>query len=149
MTDSVLGSVRPQFRALATTLLPETRTLDGSAWQRAESIIEAMLDDRPPDVRRKVGRFIRLANVLPILRYGRTFVRLSEPRRSRFIQALEEAPILAVRRGVWGLRTLVSMGYVGQDPNRDAGAATLRPQGWSSPPRARRRSRGVGTGTRE
>lgn len=118
VTDSVLAPVRSQFRALATTLLPETRTLDSAAWLRTEAIIDEMLGDRPPQTRRQVERFVRFANVLPVLRYGRTFVGLSEPHRTRFVATLEQAPFLAVRRGVWGLRTLVCMGVYGQDPTR-------------------------------
>jgi hypothetical protein len=132
VTDSVLAPVRPQFRALATALMPETRTLDGVAWQRTEAVIDAMLEDRPPQTRRQVGRFIRLANVLPVIRYGRTFTELSQSRQARVVDALESAPFLSVRRGVWGLRTLVSMGVYGQDPTGSA-----RPT-WSDRPRSRR-----------
>lgn len=132
MTDSVLMSVRPQFRALATTLLPEIRALDSVGWQRTEALIESMLVDRPPEVRRQVRRFIRIANLLPVFRYGSTFVRLPEARRARFLQALERAPVLAVRRGVWRLRTLVCMGYHGQDPSRRYDPLSGRPN-WSRP----------------
>ncbi len=112
--------------------MPETRTLDGVAWQRTEDVIDAMLEDRPPQTRRQVGRFIRLANALPLIRYGRTFTELSESRRARVVDVLESAPFLSVRRGVWGLRTLVSMGVYGQNLTGSATPA------WSDRPRARR-----------
>ena len=140
MTDSVLAPVRSEFRALATALMPETRNLDGVAWQRTEAVIDAMLEDRPPEARRQVGRFIRLANVLPVLRYGRTFTGLSPEHRERVVDALESAPLLAVRRGVWSLRTLVSMGVYGQD------ATAVHPI-WADRPTARRPRTGDSGGT--
>jgi hypothetical protein len=139
VTDSVLASVRPQFRALASTLLPETRELDGSAWEKAESVMEAMLESRTPEARRQVSRFIRLANVLPVLRYGTTFIRLSESRQAAFLGALEKAPILAVRRGVWGLRTLVCMGYHGRSCDTGPVSAEHEPPSHWEPGRRRRR----------
>lgn len=132
MSDSVLTPVRRQFRALAITLVPEIRALDAAAWRTAEEIIDTMLRERSPSVRRQVGLFVRALNLLPVLRYGHTFLRLDEGRRLRFVQALEHAPLLAVRRGVWGLRTLVFMGYYAQTGVRASLGYRAHPGAWTA-----------------
>lgn len=130
-TDSVLAPVRASFRALAEGLLPETRNLDSRGWQRAEEIIEGALADRPVSVRRQIRLFIRVVTVLPIVRHGRSLARLSPDGRTRFLQKLQNAPVLMLRRGVWGLRTLVFMGYYAQEPIREALGYRARAEGWA------------------
>jgi hypothetical protein len=127
-----LAPVRAPFRALAEGLLPETRDLDPPGWQRAEEIIEGALADRPASVRRQIRLFIRVASLLPIARYGRPLASLSLERRTRFLQGLQNAPVLMLRRGVWGLRTLVFMGYYAQEPVREAIGYRARPEGWAA-----------------
>lgn len=132
VTDSVLAPVRSSFRALAEGLLPEVRDLDEAGWRRAEEIVEGALVDRPASVRSQIRLFIRVANLLPIFRYGRPLGGLSLDRRTRFLQGLQNAPVLMLRRGVWGLRTLVFMGYYAQEPVREAIGYRARAQGWSA-----------------
>jgi hypothetical protein len=126
-----LAPVRAPFRALAEGLLPETRDLDAAGWQRAEEIIEGALADRPASVRRQIRLFIRAANLFPIARYGRSLAGLSPDRRTRFLQSLQNAPVLMLRRGVWGLRTLVFMGYYAQEPIREALGYRAGAEGWA------------------
>lgn len=65
--------------------------------------------------------FVRALDLLPLLRFGRTFRALDRQRRTQFLLAVQDAPLLLVRRGFWGLRTLVFMGYYG----RAGAAATI------------------------
>lgn len=131
-TDSVLAPVRAPFRALAEGLLPEMRDLDARGWQRAEEIIEGALADRPASVRRQIRLFIRVANLLPVARHGRFLAALPPERRTRFLQGLQNARMLTLRRGVWGLRTLVFMGYYAQQPVREALGYRAGPDGWAA-----------------
>jgi len=136
VSDSVLQPIRAPFRALARTLLPEMDALDSDGWRRAEDIIETMLADRPPEVRRQIGLFIRVANLLPLFRYGRPFTRLGPVRRLAFLEALQNGRVLKLRQGVWGLRTLVFMGYYGQDDVRAGLGYGASPLGWEGAGRA-------------
>jgi hypothetical protein len=111
MSDAVLAPVRGTFRALAQTFVPESEALDGPGWSAAEAIVEQALAERPAGVRRQVGLLIRVLEVLPLLRWGRRFSALDAPTRLRFLQALQGSPVLLLRRGIWGLRTLALMGY--------------------------------------
>ena len=106
-----LASLRPCFRALTSTFVPEAAGLDERGWAEAEAIVETFLASKSESVRRQVALLVRLLQLLPILRWGRPFTALDAGRRTRFLGALQDAPLLLLRRGIWGLRTLAFMGY--------------------------------------
>jgi len=116
----VLAPVHSYFRAIVTTFVPEAKDLDERAWAEFEAIVERFLATRPDSVRRQVVLLVRLLQLLPVLRWGRPFTALSAERRLRFLAALQDAPLLLLRRGVWGLRTIAFMGYYART---DAAAA--------------------------
>jgi hypothetical protein len=99
------------FRALAATFVPEAGALDERGWVEAEAIVERFLRTRPAAIQRQLRLLIRLLDLLPLFRYGRRFRTLDAARRLRFLEAAQNAPVLLLRRGVWGLRTLSFMAY--------------------------------------
>jgi len=99
------------FRAVATTVVPEAGTLDAEGWLAVEAIIERTLADRPAKIRRQLRLFLRTIDLLPVARTGRRFRALGPERRREVLERLERSRLLLVRRGFWGLRTLVFMGY--------------------------------------
>jgi len=129
---SVLAAVRPAFRAIATTVVPEAASLDADGWMELERIVELALTSRPPRLQLQLVILIRASEWLPLLRYGRRFTRLASERRARVLAALQESPLLLLRRGFWGLRTLALMGYYA----RPAAAASIGyradPRGWEA-----------------
>lgn len=106
-----LDAVRHVFRAVARTVVPECADLDAEGWGELESTVEDALADRPPEMRRQLRLLLRAVQWLPVLRWGRRFTSLDARRRQRLLAALQDAPLLLARRGFWGLRTLVFMGY--------------------------------------
>ena len=128
------GRLGPAFRALAGTIVPDAAALDTAGWQSLETVIARALRDRPAALRRQLGVFIRVLNVLPLLRWGRTFERLDATRRVRFLRAVERAPLLLVRRGFWGLRTLIYMGYYGRPETHAALGYRAVRRGWLEHP---------------
>jgi hypothetical protein len=121
VSERLLPHVRPVFRAVATTVVPEAQRLDGASWDELERIVEDALADRPERLRRQLRLLIYVIDWLPVLRWGRRFRSLAPARRTRLLGALQNAPFLLLRRGFWGLRTLVLMGYYA----RPAAAAAL------------------------
>lgn len=113
-----LDPVRPVFRAVARTVAPGTRRLDESGWYELEEIVEDALSSRPPEMRRQLRILLRAVEWVPVLRWGRRFTSLGAGRRERFLAGLQDAPLLLLRRGFWGLRTLVFMGYWGREEAR-------------------------------
>ena len=99
------------FRALAATFVPEAGALDERGWVEAEAIVERFLRTRPAAIQRQLRLLIRLLDLLPLFRYGRRFRTLDAARRLRFLEATQNAPVLLLRRGIWGLRTVAFMAY--------------------------------------
>ncbi len=132
--QSLLGPVRPAFRALAGTIVPAAASLDEGQWGELEAIVEDYLSRRPAKLRRQLQLFVRVLQLLPLARYGKPFTALDAERRRRFLGAIQDAPVLLVRRGFWGLRTMVYLGYY----NRAAAAAEIgyraHVRGWEARP---------------
>ena len=125
--------VRPIFRAVVSTVVPEASRLDEPGWRELESLVEAALRDRPAAMHRQLRSFLRAIQWLPVLRYGRVFTALPEERRTQFLSHLEDHGIELVRCGFWGVRTLAFLGYYGRlEAVRAIGyAADVR--GWGAP----------------
>ncbi len=124
--------MNPIFRAVITTVVPDAATLDAAAWSDIDTIVTSQLAQRPAALRRQLGALLGLVQWLPLLRYGRPFTALDPARRTRVLVALERAPALLLRRGIWGLRTLALLGYYA----RPAAAAEIGyrgdPRGWEA-----------------
>jgi hypothetical protein len=132
MPASTFGPVRDSFRALATSIVPEAVSLAPEEWSEVEQIVEQGLAARPAAIRRQLRLFVRILNVLPLFRFGRTFRSLDAARRTRFLLAMQDAPVLLLRRGFWGIRTLVFMGYYGRAAARDEVGYRADVRGWEA-----------------
>lgn len=120
------------FRAVAVGIVPEAVALDEDAWREVERIADGALAARPAAVHRQLRVFIRLLTVLPLLRYGRTLDRLSVERRAQFLRSIERAPLPLLRHGLWGLRTLVLMGYYARPSVAAALGYRASARGWAA-----------------
>lgn len=101
----------PRFRAICIAVVPEAAELAEPEWQEVESIIDRALAARPPNVRRQLAVFLRLLDIVSLLRRGGTLSALAPRDRWQLLDSLSKSRLLLVRRGVWGLRTLAFMGY--------------------------------------
>ena len=111
MPESVLAAVRPVFRAVACAVVPEATRLDGAAWSDLERIVDDALASRPERMRKQLVSFLRLLDVLARVRHGRALSSLDPSRRRSLLERVERARLYPLRRGMWGLRTLIFMGY--------------------------------------
>lgn len=125
MTSGVL-------RAVAATVVPEAATLETAQWGELEAIVARAVAARPPRLRRQLAVFLFLLEWLPVPRYGRRLSRLDAARRARVLRSLETAPVLLLRRGWWGVRTLVLMGYYGRAAAAAAIGYRADPRGWDA-----------------
>lgn len=101
-------------------------------WIAVESIVERALAGRPPGVRRQVRLFLRIANLLPLLSRGTTLNRLSPAKRAAFLDGLQRSRLALLRGGLWGIRTLLFMGYYTQDRIRDRIGYRASGVGWGA-----------------
>ena len=126
----MLRSVRPILRAIGATVVPEADRLDDAEWTALERIVADALAARPAAQARQLLLFVRLVEWLPLVRYGRRFTQLDAASRTRVLEYLQDAPILLLRRGCWGLRTLLLMGYYGRPEAARAIGYAADPRGW-------------------
>jgi len=145
--QSALDGVRPIFRAVATTVVPESRSLVPDSWVEVERIVEQALVDRPPKVQRQIRAFLRLLNVIAFVTAARKFTTLDEARRLALLERLARSRLLLIRRGVWGVRTLAFMGYYARPSAAQEIGYRASAAGWNARPLDR--PRGAGEMTRE
>lgn len=130
--SGILGSLEGDFRALAATIVPEAAGLDEAGWRELEAVVDEALASRPESLRRQVRLFIRLLSWLAVARYGRSLKSLDARRRESFLASVERSRLLLVRRGFWGLRTLVFLGFWTRPAAVNAIGYRARPEGWSA-----------------
>lgn len=102
------------LRRLAARIVPETLELDADGRRRFADIIDEALADRPPAVRRQFATFLGVLDWAPALRYGRRFQALQPASQDTVLRWFEDCPISLLRKGFWGLKAMVFMGYYGQ-----------------------------------
>ena len=95
----------------------------------------ALIDDtvasRTPAMRRQLRLFFAVLRWAPFLRYLRPIDRLDGPRQDAALRWFQNHPIQVIRGGLWGVRTLVLLGFYGRPgiassiaytPSRDGNA---------------------------
>ena len=136
MTSPPLAPVIPPgrraFRSLAVTIVPGAARLDAEGWQDVEARIEAALRTRPPRLRRGLRLLVLALEWSPLLRHRRRFSRLDDARRIQTLDRVQRSPNLLLRRGFWGLRTLVLLGYYGRSEVRRSVGYRADPAGWAA-----------------
>ncbi len=96
---------------VARRIVPEAAALDEPGVAQLLAIIDRALMDRGADVRRKFGVFLGVLRWAPVVRYGRTFSGLRPERQDAVLRWFESAPLFPLRQGMWGLKSMVFMGY--------------------------------------
>lgn len=132
VTATLLDPVRLPFRAAAKAFIPELAEAPPATWERLEATVERALGDRPPAMRRQLVLFIRILDLLALFRHGRRLTSLPAAQRTRLLDRLSRASLLLLRRGVWGLRTLVQMGYYTQPEVQTAIGYRANAAGWEA-----------------
>ncbi len=102
------------LRVLAARIVPETAELDAAGQGRFFRIIDEALQDREPSVRRQFAVFLGVLRWAPLLRFGGSLDRLTPERQDAVLRWFEDCPVSLLRKGFWGLKAMVFMGYYGQ-----------------------------------
>jgi hypothetical protein len=115
---------------VAVAIVPEAARLDREGWGQLEAIVEVALGERPASMARQLRLLLRLLDALAMLRYRRRLPALDPLLRARLLATLQDSRLVLLRRGFWGLKTLVLLGYYGRaDASSEIGyRADLR--GW-------------------
>ncbi|HKW41045.1 MAG TPA: hypothetical protein VJN39_07345 [Gemmatimonadales bacterium] len=118
------------FHAIATTVVPEVAGLAAAEWDELEGVVARAVAARPARLQRQLRVLLQLLEWLPVLRYGHRLSSLDVARRTRVLELMQRAPVLLLRRGLWGVRTLVLMGYYGRAAAAAAIGYRADPRGW-------------------
>ena len=102
------------LRVLAARIVPETTELDTSGMSRFFGIVDGALQDRPESVRRQFATFLGVLRWAPAARFGRPFEKLLDTQQDAVLRWFEDCPVGPLRKGFWGLKAMVFMGYYGQ-----------------------------------
>jgi hypothetical protein len=105
------------FQLVAASITPEVAALDDDGRARMNAIVDTALLDRDAATRSQLGTFLDVIRLAPVVRFGRTFDGLDRDRRDRVLRWFESCPVSLLRKGFWGLKALVFMGYYGQPEN--------------------------------
>lgn len=132
VTPFPLQAQRESFRAAAVAFVPELDSADSATWNALETVVAQALASRPPAIVRQLAIFLRLLGLLSRLRHGRSLARLAPTARAALFHRLERAPLLLLRRGIWGLRTLTFMGYYTQPAVVASLGYRAGPAGWEA-----------------
>jgi hypothetical protein len=96
------------------------------------AIVDGALAKRPAAIRRQLFLFIRILNLLSFFRHGVPLARLDAARRTAFLKRIESSRLLLFRRGFWGVRTLVLMGYYARHEAGVALGYAANTRGWQA-----------------
>ena len=110
-----LSQEKAEFlQVLAARIVPEITDLDAVGLSRFFGIIDDALQDRPPSVRRQFAVFLGVLRWASLGRYGSPFEKLRADRQDAVLRWFEDCPVSLLRKGLWGLKAMVFMGYYGQ-----------------------------------
>lgn len=140
MDSLVTASLRPRLRALAVGFVPEIAHATAAEWAALETTLTHALQVRPPVVRRQLIALIHLLDTAALLRHGKGLARLDPGQLTALLGRMAASRFLLFRRGIWGLRTLIMLGWYTQARVTDALGYRAHPAGWANvAPREARR----------
>ena len=129
-----VDSAGPLLRSIAEVVVPETRTMSADEWSEFGEIITAALAKRPAAMRRQLDLFLTILNLLCLFRQRRSLPALSLEQRAAFLAGIESSRLLLFRRGFWGIRTLVFMGYYARAACAPQLGYAAHARGWQQRP---------------
>ncbi|MCP3978627.1 MAG: gluconate 2-dehydrogenase subunit 3 family protein [bacterium] len=112
---AVLESSRAElFLAIAGRIVREVAAFDDTARTAFLEPVQKTLASRSPSMRRQFALFLSILRWSPILRYGRSFESLPTEQQDAVLSWYFRSPLAILRKGFWGLKTLVFLGYYGR-----------------------------------
>jgi len=125
-------ALRSVLRELAETFIPETAGASDDQWAALEARVEQALSVRDQAMRRQLGLFVRVLAAAARVRYRTGLDSLEPARRTALLDSFARSPVLLFRRGIWGLRTLIMLGWYTQPSVIAAVGYRADPAGWDA-----------------
>jgi hypothetical protein len=97
--------------AVGARLVPEVAALTAPQRDEFRAIVADALGERPEAMRRQFRAFLGLVERGPVVRFGAPFSALAPERQDRVLRWFQDCPVELFRKGFWGMKALVLMGY--------------------------------------
>lgn len=120
------------FRSLTATVVPDANSLSESEWPALYAVIDQALGSRPPAVRKQLSAFISLIRIITFVQHAKSFTALPTEQRYGLLHSLETSRIAVLRKGMWGLRTVLMMGFYARPNVASAIGYRADPSGWAA-----------------
>ena len=121
------------FRSLMITVVPEAQSLSEPEWTELYRLIDQALASRPHTVRKQLSAFTSLIRIMTLVRHAKSFTALSATQRYDLLHSLETSGIAVFRKGMWGLRTVLLMGFYARPGAASAIGYRADRRGWAYP----------------
>jgi hypothetical protein len=102
--------------AIASRIVPESVELAEPSQRKMLKAIDQALAIRSITVRFQFLLFLRVMRWLPFFFHLRPLDKLPPEKQDRWLTRFQDSRITRIRTGMWGIKTLVFMGYYG-DPD--------------------------------
>lgn len=102
------------FETLAPRIAPPAASLDAAGKAGFLRLVERALAGRPRALQRQFALFLRVLRWAPFLRYGAPLDRLDPERQDAVLRWFHSCPVPILRKGFWGVKTLILMGTYGR-----------------------------------
>ncbi len=137
-TPSVLQPLARQIQPILATFVPATAGLTLAQLAPVLARVDERLASEPVALQRQLRLFVRILWWLPLFTHLRTMGTLTPAQRQRVLEGLQDSRVTKLRLGLWGLRTLLFLGWYG-DPAVQAKLG-YRPNvaGWDAWPAGKR-----------
>ena len=97
--------------AVGARLVPEVAAFTAAQRNEFRSIVADALGDRPEAMRRQFRAFLGIVERGPLVRFGAPFSALAPAQQDRVLRWFQDCPVELLRKGFWGMKALVLMGY--------------------------------------
>ena len=116
-----------RFEALQQALIPRSSSFTLSQRHDARALVNSLMAQQPSDAKRKLKVFLLIIDAYSLLRFGRSFRQLTGDSQQKVLRSFFDSPISLIRKGFWGLNTIVRLSVYGQESlHKDLGY-TLKP----------------------
>ena len=104
--------------------------MNDEQWREFYRVIDNALTKRPAKMVAQLKLFLKILNVISLIRYRRPLQRIDKSQRVKLLSSIEDSKLLLFRRGFWGIRTLVYMGYYANAETGTALGYRAAARGW-------------------
>ncbi len=113
--QEVLAPLARQIQPILATFIPATAKLSLAELGPVLERVDERLADEPVALQRQLRLFVRILWWLPVFTHLRTLGGLRPEQRLKLLSWLQDCGVTKLRVGLWGLRTLLFVGWYG-DP---------------------------------